>query len=223
MGRRGVAAWAVYAALALWAPAARAQEPASQPENQTPAEQANTPPITYDTSYNRDVSTATWMQTLSYALNRGPMSLSASGNNVTTEFPRSPGLGGKNGSIAGALNYHAARNWTLSLNGDYNLADSKDPASETSKRQNRLKISSQYSVSPWRAMNLQGTVSSELQRDDGLTVRPLGQEQLRLLPRYNSAGDSVGVDSIFVHDHRDSTYMSGRQDGASVHMDWKIK
>ena len=178
------------------------------------------PQVAYETSYNRDVSTGTWTQVLSYGLNRGRMSLSASGSSTSFEFPRSPGLGGQNGTIGGILNLRAFQGLFLTLNGTFNRVVSTDLVSETSQRQNRLKISSQYNVSPWRTLSLQGIVSSELQRDHGLTIRPLGQERLRLLTRYNAAGDSVGVDSIFVHDQRDSTFMSGRQDGGSVQMVW---
>src|SRR5438093_5651238 len=185
--------------------------------------QSSPSPVAYETSYNRDISSGTWTQTLLYGLSRGRMSLSASGSNSTTDFPRSAGLGGQNGAITGALSFRAQRSLVFTLNGTFNRVVSTDLVSETSQRQNRLKVSGQYNINPWRSMSLQGVVSSELQRDHGLTVRPLGQERLRLLTRYNAAGDSVGVDSIFVHDQRDSTYMSGRQDGASVQMVWSPK
>jgi len=186
-------------------------------------EQASLSPIGYDTSYNRDLSTGTWTQVLSYGLNRGRLALNANGSSTTVAFPRSPGLGGRNGSFGGSLFYRATGNWIWTLNGTFNRVVSTDVVSETSQRQNRLKINSQYTLTPVRAVSLTGIVSSEFQQDHGLTVRPLGQERLRLLTRYNAAGDSVGVDSIFVHDQRDSTYMSGRQDGATVLVAWNPK
>jgi hypothetical protein len=188
-----------------------------------PVVQPGPPQVAYDSSYNRDVSTASWTQALSYTLSRGRMSLNASGTSTTIDFPRSPGLGGKNGTIGGILNFNALRGLVFTLNGSFNRVVSTDLVSETSQRQNRLKVSGQYSISPLKTMSLQGVLSSELQRDHGLTIRPLGQERLRLLTRYNAAGDSVGVDSIFVHDQRDSTFMSGRQDGATAKMTWSPK
>ena len=189
----------------------------------SPVEQPSPSQLAYDSSYNRDVSTASWTQALSYTLVRGRMSLNANGTSTSIDFPRSPGLGGKNGTIGGVLNFNALQGLVFTLNGSFNRVVSTDLVSETSQRQNRLKVSGQYSVSPLKTMSLQGVLSSELQRDHGLTIRPLGQERLRLLTRYNAAGDSVGVDSIFVHDQRDSTFMSGRQDGATAKMTWSPK
>jgi len=222
--RVALAAIAVFLAAAAAPSQARAQATSAPPDSVALiAEPPRPTPPTYDTSYDRDVSTGTWTQTLTYAVVRNRLTVGATGSSTTLEFPRSPGLGGRNGSFGGVLSYHASQRWLWSLSGTYNRVASTDVVSETSQRQNRLKISTQYNLNPWRTMSLMAAVSSELQQDHGLTVRPLGQERVRLLTRYDAAGDSVGVDSIFVHDQRDSTYMSGRQDGASALMKWSPK
>ena len=184
--------------------------------------QSSRTPIMYDTSYDRDVSSGTWVQTLSYSFARPRVTFSTSGNYTAVDLVRSPGLGGQNGTIDGQLNFRATKNWALSLYGNFNHLSSHDIVSETTQRQNRLRLSSQYTVSPLRMMNLVAVLSTELQEDHGLTVRPIGRS-VRLLTRYDASGDSVGVDSVFVHDQRDSTFMSGRQDGLNVSMDWRPK
>ena len=189
----------------------------------SPVEQPSPSLLAYDSSYNRDVSTASWTQALSYTLVRGRMSLNANGTSTSIDFPRSPGLGGKNGTIGGVLNFNALRGLVFTLNGSFNRVVSTDILSETSQRQNRLKLSGQYSISPLKGMSLQGVLSSELQRDHGRTIRPLGQERLDSIPRFDAAGVQVGFDSIYVRDQRDSTYMSGRQDGATAKMTWSPK
>ncbi len=180
-------------------------------------------PITYDTSYDRNVSSGTWTQTLSYGITRPRVILSANGNYTAVDFGRSQGLGGENGTFTGQLDMRPAKRWNLDLNGNFNHVASHDQFAETTQRQNRLKLSSGYSINPFRVLLVSAAASTEFQQDNGLAIRPLGQDRVRLLPRYNAAGDSVGVDSIFVHDQRDSTFMSGRQDGLNAQIDWKPK
>lgn len=177
-------------------------------------------PIYYVTSYDRNVSSGTWNQSLNYNLSKPRVAFSATANYASVDLAHSEGLGGESGAFGGSLNLLAAKNWTFGVSGTFGHVGSGDIVSRTTQRQNRLKVNSQYRVKPLTTLNLLGSLSTEFQQDHGLTIRPLGQERLRLLTRYNAAGDSVGVDSIFVHDQRDSTFMSGRQDGFSGQADW---
>ncbi len=179
-------------------------------------------PIMYETSYDRDVSSGTWTQTLSYNVSRGRLSFAADGNYTSIDLKGGKRLGNSSGTIGGRLSYLAARRWTLGLEGHFNKLSSEDFVSNSNQRQDRLKITSQYALSPLSSLNLQAGLSSEFQQDHTLSLRPLGVERLRLLPVYDAAGESVGVDSVFIRDQRDSTFMTGRQDGASGQVDWQV-
>src|SRR5258706_2161243 len=72
-------------------------------------------------------------------------------------------------------------------------------------------------------MNVLAIASTEFQQDHGLTVRPISPEQPRERTLRDANGDSTGTDTVFVHDQRDSTFMSGRQDGVTLQGDWRPK
>jgi hypothetical protein len=180
-------------------------------------------PISYLTTYDRDVSSGTWTQTLSYGLTRNRVAFSTNGSYTTIDLARTRGLGGGSGTFGGQLNVRAAKQWLFGLDGTFNKISSRDLVSKTSQEQNRLKLNTQYRVTPWRTMSLLAVASTEFQQDHGLTVRPLSPEQVREVPHRDANGDSIGVDSVFVHDQRDSTFMSGRQDGVTLQGDWKPK
>ena len=182
---------------------------------------ANPGKVVWDTSYARDVSSGTWTQGLGYGIQRGRVTLTANGGFARQDLLKGQGLGVDNGSFGGQLDYSLTRHWLMSMSGTFNSIGTRDLISHGSQRQNRLRLSTRYSVSPLRVMKVWAVLSTEAQQDHGLTVRPLGQEEVRLLTRYNAAGESTGVDSFFVHDHRDSTYMSARQDGLTFNMDWR--
>ncbi len=181
-------------------------------------------PITYDTSYDRNLSSGTWTQNLSYGLTRQRVAFSANGN-YTSVDQALPGVGGESGNFGGQLNLRATRYLTFGLIGSFNHVASHDlvlgKKSATGQRQNRLKINSAYSVNPFRRLALSGLIYTEFQQDHALAFRPLGQERKSTVIRYDAAGESVGVDTLFFHDHRDSTFMSGRQDGINAAVDWK--
>ena len=184
----------------------------------------NTPsrtPITYVTSYDRDVSTGTWTQLLSYSLVRSHVLFSTSGNYQTIDYIGGRGLGSSNGDLNGRLSYRALKNLYVNLDGDFTKVSTHDIVSESSQRKNRLKVSSQYNVSPIRRLTLRALLSSEFQQDHVLTLRPLGFETARTYPVVNALGDTVRVDTIFVSNQRDSTFMSGRQDGLNAQAEWR--
>ena len=178
-------------------------------------------PITYVTSYDRDVSTGTWTQLLSYSVVRPHVLFSTSGNYQTIDNIGGRGLGSSNGNLGGRLTYRALRNLYVNLDGDFSKVSTHDIVSESSQRRNRLKVSSQYDTTPVRRLSLRSLLSSEFQQDHLLTLRPLGYQTARTYPVVNGLGDTVRVDTIFVSNQRDSTFMSGRQDGLSTQAEWK--
>jgi len=178
-------------------------------------------PINYLTSYDRDVSTGTWTQSLSYSINRSRVAIATSASYTTVDQVGRPGLGAGAGTFAGRLDLRAAKNWIVSADGRFNKASSRDITSKSMQRQNRLKVSSQYSLAPWHALGVSAVLSSELQQDHSLAIRPEGQGIARILILKDAKGDSVGVDTFYVQ--RDSTLTSGRQDGVSGQVDWKPK
>jgi len=180
-------------------------------------------PISYMTSYNRDVSTGTWIQTLAYSLTRPRFLFSTSGDYSAVDYSGNQGLGSSNGDIAGRLSFRAMKNLYLNLDGTFSKLSSHDIVSESSQRKDRLKLSTQYDVTPIKTLTVRTFLSSEFQQDHTLTVRPLGFETARTYPVVNGLGDTVRTDTIFVTDQRDSTFMSGRQDGLSGQVDWKPK
>lgn len=176
-------------------------------------------PISYITSYDRDVSTGTWSQSLSYSVTRPRVALNTSGSYSTIDQIGRPGLGGGSGSFAGRLDLRATKNWIVSADGRYNKNTNRDIVAKSTQRQNRLKVSSQYTAQPWRRVGVSAVLSSEFQEDNSLALRPPGLGISRILVLTDANGDSVGVDTFFVA--RDSTLTTGRQDGLSGQVDWK--
>ena len=179
-------------------------------------------PVTYITTYDRDVSSGTWIQSLNYTMAKTRYLLSLDGNSNATEFFTGSGLGSGSGAFDGSVFFVPTRNWVVGVNGTFNKISSTDPISQSTQRQNRLKVTSQYTVKPVREVDLRAALFSEFQQDHTLTLRPLGQEKTKYFTVYNALGDSIGVDSLFVRDQRDSTYMSGRNDGMTLQADWKL-
>ena len=177
-------------------------------------------PITYLTTYDRDVSTGTWTQSISYSRARPRVLLGLDGSSNRTAFVNGRGLGSGNGNFSGRLSLLAAKGLTVGANGRFDKIASQDPISRFTQRQNRLMLWSTYLIVPLRGLDMRAILTSEFQQDHTLTLRPLAQEKLRYFTSYNAAGDSVGVDSIFVRDQRDSTYMTGRQDGLTTQANW---
>jgi len=178
-------------------------------------------PLNYTTSYDRDVSTGTWTQSLNYGFNRPRFALSTAGSYSTVDQLGRPGLGAGAGTFSGRLDLRATKNWVVSADGRFNKSSTRDIVSESTQRQNRLKVSTQYSVAPWRGVGVRAVLSSEFQEDHSLAIRPPGRGVSRILVITDANGDSVGVDTFYVE--RDSTLTSGRQDGLTGQVDWKPK
>jgi hypothetical protein len=217
---RGIGAVATIAGALLTAASVDAQTPAdSLGALDTLFAQPGRTPISYITSYDRDVSSGTWTQSLSYNIVRSRVAFSTNGSYSTVDQLNRQGMGAGVGGISGRLDFRATKNWLVSADGRFNKAASRDIANESSQRQNRMKITTEYNLAPWRSLGIRGVLSSEVQEDHSLSSRPLGQGLMRLFTITNANGDSVGVDTFFVL--RDSTLTSGREDGLSGQVDWK--
>jgi hypothetical protein len=175
-------------------------------------------PIAYVTSYDRDVSTGTWSQSLSYSFFRPRVVFNATGNYATIDQVANLRQSAGSGYISGRLDFRATKNWVLTADGRFNKASSRDPYSESTQRQNRLKVTSQYSLAPVRSLSIRTLLSSEFQEDHALGIRPPGQELTRFLTTFDPSGNPV-VDTFLVQ--RDSTITTGRQDGLTGVVDWK--
>lgn len=176
-------------------------------------------PINYTTSYDRDVSTGTWTQSLSYSFNRPRVALSTNGSySIANQLGLSTQRSGS-GSFFGRLDIRATKNWIFTADGRYNKSLIRDPVSESTQRQNRLKLSGTYSAAPSRALHVQGFLYSEFQGDNSLAARPRGRGLAHVLVVRDANGDSIGVDTLLVE--RDSTLTTGRQDGLTGQADWK--
>jgi hypothetical protein len=175
-------------------------------------------PIGYVTSYDRDVSTGTWSQSLSYSIIHPRVVFNAIGNYATIDQVTTSGQSAGSGYISGRLDFRATKNWVVTADGRFNKASSRDPYSESTQRQNKLKVTSQYSIAPVRSLAIRTLLSSEFQEDHALAIRPPGQELTRFLTTFDPSGNPV-VDTFLVQ--RDSTITTGRQDGLSGVVDWK--
>jgi hypothetical protein len=175
-------------------------------------------PISYVTTYDRDVSSGTWTQALSYSLMRSRVAFNTNGSYSTVDQIGRAGLGAGSGTISGRLDVRATKDWVLTAEGRFNKASSRDIVSESTQRQNRLKVTSQYTLAPARGLSIRTLLSSELQQDHALAIRPPGREIPRYLGTFDPSGNPV-IDTFYVQ--RDSTLTSGRQDGLSAQVDWK--
>ncbi len=172
-------------------------------------------PVSYVTSYDRDRSSGTWAQSLSYGLNRPRVAFTTGMNySAVDQFgPQAPRSAG--GSVDGQLAFKATRNWLLSLVGHFTSSSSGGYNQEQGQRRNRINITTQYNLSPWRGFDVRGALSTEFQRDHSRTIRAPGEELPKLL--FGETGPST----LYVR--RDSTVTSARQDGFSGRLDWALK
>ena len=164
-------------------------------------------PINYYTAYDRDISRASWIQTLSFAHNasRVAFNVSASANTVNAlQGIKSKGL---DGDVNGSVNAMATKNWTWSLDGRFGLNSTDDDRSSTDRRENRLQLRTQYKFNPLSNVSAMGLLFAELQQDQSVGERtiPLAANQVQ----YAS------------HTARDSSFTSGRRRGASGALTWK--
>ncbi len=170
-------------------------------------------PVTYITSYDRDVSSGTWTQNVSYSMTQSHLALRTSGNYTAVDLTGGKNLGGTTGGIDGTLNFQASKRWILGLEGHFNKVSSTSYKYEAAQRQNRLKVTSQLNLAPARRLELRTLLSTELQQDHFLTLH------LEQQPGIVTFSGSAGSDTL--RSARDSIIAYGRQDGFNTAADWK--
>jgi len=183
---------------------ARAQETAAVIPDTTFTPRAHQP-ISYYTSYDRNVSRASWLQSLSYAHNAKRVSFNISGSAITSNGLRGLRSDGLDGDVNGSVNVLAAKNWTWALDGRFGLNSDKDDFSSTDRRANRLQIRTQYQFNPLQNVSALGLVFAEFQQDQSVGERVIPVDRTKF-------SSHVG---------RDSSYTSGRRNGASGTLTWK--
>jgi hypothetical protein len=162
-------------------------------------------PISYYTSYDRNVSLVSWLQTLSYAHNAKRVSFNVNAGATTSNGLRGLKTDGFDGDVTGNVNVMAAPHWTWALDGRFGVNTNKDDFSSTNRRQNRLQLRTQYQFNPLRNLSAMGLVFAELQQDQSVGERTIPVATTRF-------GSHVG---------RDSSFTSGRRGGASGTLTWK--
>ena len=224
MRGRAIAVGVIVVALGASATPAAAQAPDSLAvPADTLFKAAATTYTSYDTWYDRDISSGTWNQALTYSRATRTLALSATGNYSTVDYAAAQGNGSGNGGFDGQLAYRATPAWTINLIGHFNKVASHDPRSQATVRGNRLNGNMSYVLRPVKQLVVNATLSSELQQNHTLNLRSFEVNQMKQFPVLGAAGETLRVDTLYVANQRDSTFMSGREDGASVAATWRPK
>lgn len=163
-------------------------------------------PINYYTSYDRNVSRASWLQTLSYAQNAERVAFNVSATTITSNGLRGLRSDGLDGDVNGSLNFMATKQWTWALDGRFGRNSDDDDFSSTDRRQNRLQLRTQYQFNPRNNLSALAILFAELQQDQSVGERTI---------------PVAGTQGFVSHLGRDSSYTSGRRDGASGSVTWK--
>jgi hypothetical protein len=203
------AALVATAVFAISPGAARAQDAAAVIPDTTFIPRAHEP-ISYYTSYDRNVSRAAWLQTLTYAHNAKRVAFNMNASATTVNALQGIESKGLDGDVTGSLNLRATNYWTFSLDGrsarNSNDDEFGSTFAKTDRRQNKLQLRTQYQFSPFRNVSAMGLVFAEFQQDQSVGDRTI--------PVAQGAG-------LASHAARDSSYTSGRRDGASGTLTWK--
>ncbi len=174
-------------------------------------------PVSYMTTYNRDLSSGNWFQSLYYRHNAQRFSLGLTGSSNTSEGLRGLTTNGVSGDLGGNLTFRATNRWFWSIDGKANMNTNDDDRSKTSRRQNRLQIRTQYSFNPLPQLSGVGILFGELQGDQSLGSRTLPGKPLTVVDSTTSPFDTTFYQS---HTSRDSSYTSGLRDGVSGSLRW---
>jgi hypothetical protein len=166
-------------------------------------------PISYYMSYDRNTSRAAWLQTLSYAHNAKRVALNFSATATTVNGLRGVESDGLDGDVNGSVNLAATKNWTWSFDGRFGLNSNDEKLSSTDRHQNKLQLRTQYRFNPIANVSATGLVFAEFQQDQSVGDRTIPVDT-----------DDTSFKS---HAARDSSYTSGRRDGASGSVTWKAK
>jgi hypothetical protein len=193
------------ACVAGWAAPGRAQDTSGAALPDTTFVPRPHEPISYYTSYDRNISGSSWLQTLSYAHNAPRVAFNLNASATTVSALRGIKSDGLDGDLNGSVNLRATKNWTWSLDGRFGINSNNDDLSSTDRRQNKLQLRTQYKFNPLSTVTAMGLVFAEFQQDQSIGDRTIPVDPAQ----YSS------------HAARDSSYTSGRRDGASGTVTWK--
>ena len=216
MTRRAAAALALLAVL-LFPPGAPAQEGEGSEGLGTPDsvfEEQTHNPISWQSNYNRDRATGTWMQTLAYGMSRGRVTFDLTGSATNVDDILRAGVGGQSGNLAATLNLRLRPRWVFGARGRFTSDKFGQTTSGTRQRTDRVHLHTQYSATPLRNVTLSALLSTEFQQDRSLSFRPI-------LSGFHVDSSAAPPDSYRVYAQRDSSVLEGRLDGASAQLDWK--
>lgn len=203
---------------ATWAAHARAQdEGVDQTIPDSLFVQRSTEPVSYFTTYNRDLSAGVWSQTLSYNHNSRRYAFGLSGSSNTTQGLRGLSIQGLAGDLGGSFTVKATNRWLLALEGRGNMNSSEDDRSKTTRRQSRLQLRTQYSFNPRPNLSGVGILFGELQRDNSLGSRTIPGQQRVVIDSTVAPPDTT---TYLGHASRDSSFTTGLRDGLSGSLHW---
>jgi len=174
-------------------------------------------PVTYTTSYDRNVSRGYWSQVLNYYHNTRRAAFSLDGNMNAVQGVRGLESNGLDGSLSGRVNLKVTNRWIWSLDGRGLMFSNGDNFSKTDRRQNRFQVRTQYSANPWRQLSAVGILFSEFQQEQSIGARTIPGNPFEVIDSSQAVWDTTFYRA---HTTRDSSYTSGRRDGMSGSLRW---
>jgi hypothetical protein len=171
-------------------------------------------PISYLTTYDRNVSRGEWMQSLNYNQTTNRVAFGVNAGVTTVDGLQGLQNSGLDGDIQAHLDWKATRHWLWSVEGRFGGVSNKDNLASTDLRQNRVQLRTQYTVNPWKQLTATGIVFAEIEQDQSIGNRTVPRDTLR---------DSTFVPpQVFAsHTGRDSSYSSGLRNGLNGSATWK--
>ena len=217
---RGIGlAVAMAAAGFLWlamssVPAAHAQDVPTEENPDTVFVTKVRQPISYLTTYDRNVSRGEWFQSLTYNQTTNRVTFGVNAGLTSVQGIHGLENNGLSGDIQGNLNWRATRRWVWTLEGRFGGVSNQDNIASTNLRQNRLQLRTQYTVNPWKQLSATGIVFAEIEQDQSIGAKSVPRDTLR---------DSTFVPPhIFTsHTRGDSSYSSGLRNGLNGSATWK--
>ncbi len=177
----------------------------------------NYEPVSYVTTYNRDLSAGLWTQSLSYNHNTRRYAFGLTGSSNTTEGLRGLSTQGIAGNLGGNFTFKATNRWLWALDARANMNSTEDDRSKTDRRQSRLQLRTQYAFNASSNFSGVGILFGELQGDNSLGTRTIPGQQLTVIDSSGAQPDTTIYNS---HASRDSSFTSGFRDGLTGSIHW---
>lgn len=174
-------------------------------------------PVSYVTTYNRDLSSGNWSQSLAYNHTTSRFSFGLTGSSNAIDGLRGLSTQGLAGDLGGNFTFRATNRWIWALDGRGSMNSTEDDRSKTDRRQSRLQLRTQYSFNPLPRLSGVGILFAELQGDQSLASRTIPGQQHVVID-----SSVVPPDTTTYRDHasRDSSFTSGLRDGLSGSIRW---